>query len=216
LILAVVIGLFLYKNNVARRKRLLLEGSEHELDYVHANFPTVRPRTDPELPFYHEVRGHRRVNESEYDAGIAAEIQAPPPTYSPNEEEDPIASLARSPPPQQSSQPPEYEHPSQRDAVAGTATVGDEMPVEEESNNSPPEDLGLSPRDSATTAAHARSREEEVIDSSEPEPSQPPEFSGQSPEAPANIARDSESTGRETLDETPAHNTVIEHIESPP
>jgi hypothetical protein len=197
-----------------------LEGSEHELDYVHANFPTVRPRTDPELPFYHEVRGRRRVNESEYDAGRAAEIQAPPPTYSPNEEEDPIASLARSPlpqqsSPQQSSQPPEYEHPSLRYTVTGTATVREEMPVEEEPNNSPPEDLGLSPRDSATTTAHDRSREEEVIDSSEPEPSQPPEFSNQSPKAPANIASHSESTRRETPDEAQAHNTAAEHREFP-
>jgi hypothetical protein len=157
-----------------------LEGSEHELDYVHANFPTLRPRTDPELPFYHEVRGHRQVYESEYDAGRAAEIQAPPPTYSPNGEEDPIASLARSSPPQQSSpqqplQPPEYENPSLRNTVAGTATVGEEAPVEEESNSMPPGDLSLSPRDSATTTTHDRSREEEVIDSSEPEPSQPPE-----------------------------------------
>jgi hypothetical protein len=221
LILAVVIGLFLYKNNAARRKRLLLEGSEHELDYVHANFPTVRPRTDPELPFYHEVRGHRRVNESEYDAGRAAEIQAPPPTYSPSGEEDPIASLGRSPPPQQSSpqqlsQLPEYENSSLRNTGAGTATVGEETPVEEESNSTPPDDLGLSPRDSATTAAHDRSREEEVIDSSEPEQSQPPEYSALSPRAPANISHDPESTVTETPDETQAHNTATEHRESPP
>jgi hypothetical protein len=221
LILAKVIGLFLYKKNAARRKRLRLEGSEHELDYVHANVPTARPRTDPELPFYHEVRGHRRINEAEYDAGRAAEIQAPPPTYSPNEEEDPIASLARSPPPQRSSlqqsspqqpsQPPEYENPSLRDTVAGTATVSEETPVEEEPNNTPPEDLGLSP------AAHNRSREEGVIDSSEPEISHPPEYSDPSPEeAPATISRNSESTEREVPHDTQAYNTAIENTESPP
>jgi len=192
-----------------------LEGSEHELDYVHANFPTARPRTDPELPFYHEVRGHRRINEAEYDAGRAAEIQAPPPTYSPNEEEDPIASLVRIPPPQQSSlqqqsQPPEYENPSLRDTVAGTATVSEETPVEEEPNNTPPEDLGLSP------AAHDRSREEEVIDSPEPETFHPPEYSDPSPEAPATITRNSESTEREIPQDTQAYNTATEHTESPP
>jgi len=69
---------------------------------------------------------------------------------------------------------------------------------------------------SATTTAHDTSREEEVIDSSEPGPSQPPEYSDPSPEAPANITRNSESTERETPDGIQAHNTATEHTESPP
>jgi hypothetical protein len=215
--LAIVIGLFVYRNTAARRKRLLLESDDHELDYVHTTFPTVRARADPELPYYHEARGHRRVNESEYDARTAP---AAPPTYSPDGEDDPIASLARRPPPQQPPQPPEYEAPSPREIAAGTLTEGDVSPVEREVNHTPPEDMEPSSPVSAITTAHDSSQGEATtvshVHTSEPEPSQPPEYMDPSPEASATIVHNPETLGREAPDEPRARNSLPEHPEAPP